>query len=122
MSWIEKDTTLIVSLILLLRLCTNLVQNCFQFCLEAAKRLRTLDQSGLRFAVDGVSHQETWRTVDVGSLSILEILLDTVKIFATVVTTVECSHIQSNGFRDGFQALVSERTHIFAECIGKHMR
>src|SRR5918994_1188575 len=122
MSWIQKDTTLIVSLILLLCLCANLVQNCFQFRLEAAKRLRTLDQSGLRFAVDGVSHQETWRTSDIGSLPILEILLNTVEIFAAVVTAVECSHIQSNGFSDGFQALVSERTHVFAERIGKHMR
>ena len=44
------------------------------------------------------------------------------QIFAAVITTVECSHIQANGFRNGFQALVREGTDIFAEGIGKEMR
>ena len=96
-----------------------LVPNLFQLYLEGAERYRTCDQFRLRFAVDRVRDEKSGCASDICSLSIFQILLDTVFIFAAAITTIEIIHIQAGLFGNCCKALVSERTGIFTEHVRK---
>ena len=81
--------------------------------------LRTLHTCCPSLAIDDISQDEEGRALNASRTRILEILIHLIEIFMTVITRVECVHIETGNLSNGLQAGIGEGACILAKHIGE---